>query len=215
LSGAEDEAREMLGTAREIDQRKYHAEAMVVLAKVLARQSARRVEAVRLYREAVSILSDQDESFSGTVNSCAWQMYLTHTDLDEAASLAKKAWEIDESNTHVLQTLAAILVRQNNWIEAIGYLRTWVQRVDKEYLRHQWAEDLLLFQDAVQFGRNNDLAELLTTEVWRPMQLALLMHANESDMGLIHLRDGMRNAVESLVQQLRGENVSNIYPEVD
>jgi tetratricopeptide (TPR) repeat protein len=210
LDGAEQDAREMVSLARQGDQIGDSCEALGMLGRLLLMREHHQ-EGLAMFREAVALIDDEDVSFSRIANSCAWQMYLTSVNLDEAADLARRAWQNDPANTNVLQTLAAILVRQDRWEEAAELTREWSGRADRQYLSSQWHNDLLLFQDALKHGHAEALAGMLNQNIWEPMRVAMVKAARE-DNDLSDVPERLREAVAALLTQLRGGDVPLAYP---
>ena len=197
LEGMEQEAREIVELSRQSDRPGDLAKALTQLGRALAKQK-RLGESTATFREALALMSEEDEEFPSVANSFAWNMYLAESELEAAASLAQRGWEKDKDNTMVLQTLAAILVRLDRWDEAAGLVREWASRVDHDYLGNQWHHDLFLFLDALKYGHAEVLAGMLDRDVWEPMRLALPMAARgENDLSAIPER--LRNAVASLL----------------
>ena len=213
LDGTEQEAREMLALARQSDRKDDRVEALEMLGH-LHKERQRREEAVATFREAAALVSDEDDQFTRLANSCAWEMYLADEDLDEAADLARRGYEKDRADTNILQTLTAILVRLDRWDEAAELVREWAGRVDEKYLGFQWHHDLLLFQDTLKRGHAEALAEMLDRDIWEPMRVALGKAARGDD-DLSDVPNRLRNAVATLLAQLRGQDVPLLYPTVE
>lgn len=167
--------------------------------------------AAATYREVIALLDEEDDNFTSTANSCAWQLYMACDNLDEAAKLAHRAWQKTPADTNILQTLAAILVRHNQWSEALVHIRDWVGRVDRTDLSSAWNQHVLLFRDALTHGQGENLAGILNGELWEPMRIALVK-SSRSDHDLSDVPTGLREAVTALLSQLRGENVPLVYP---
>ncbi len=213
LDGAEQEAREMVALAKGGDQKGDLGMALVRLGEVLKARGHGQ-EAIATYREAIALLDDLDEQFARVANSLAWQMYLAGVGLDEAADLARRGWHKDRADTNILQTLAAILVRQNHWDEAAELVREWVGRVDQQYVSSHWPDDLLLFKDALKHGHAAALARMLDRDVWEPMRVALEKAARGDD-DLSDVPERLQKAVATLLAQLRDEQVPLAYPEFE
>jgi hypothetical protein len=179
------------------------------LARILQRNE-KLMEAHQRLQEAIPLVAEDDDDFPSVANSLAWARYLLGVELDSAATLARRALNKANGDINIMQTLAAILVRQDNWDEATPLVRRWATMVEEKSVASGWPDFVLLFQDALQRGHGEAIAALLDRELWEPMRAALV-RATRSDSSA-DVPERLRDAVAALVTQLQGDKTQLLYP---
>lgn len=113
------------------------------------------------------------------MNNVAWRLYKGELVLDEAADLARLANRTNPEDDYALQTFLALLVRTQQWAEALPLLSTWAARIGKDHLEAGWNDFLYMFKDIVKNGYADEVAGILKDldrpEVWSERAAALLM----------------------------------------
>ena len=223
--------RRRLGTARGADARAVRLR----LARVLRWDLGQQREAVALYEQVrreeewnveaamgmASVANDCSEraalisralercghDAAGSLNQLAWVYYLRGVQLDDAATVAHRAYglaEDEELRAHAVHTWAAILVRGGEWEDARRAIGKWLDFMTPERARDHWSQDVALFRDAVRRGFGKALAALVegkTPErLWVPLAWAL--RSADSGQDPAGLRKEFRDLAIEFRQQL-------------
>ena len=223
--------RRRLETARGADARQVKLRLARVLRWDLGQQGA----AVALYEQVrgedegnveaamglASVVSDgkgKAELISGILERCgrdaaeglnhiAWVYYLRGVQLEEAAIVARRAYELADDDALLAaaaHTWAAILVRGGTWDEARRAVGEWLRLMTPERARARWSQDVALFRDAVRRGFSDDLAALVEVKtpdgLWVPLAWAL--RSAGSGRNFSGLKREFRNAAVEFRKQL-------------
>ncbi|HEV3339109.1 MAG TPA: hypothetical protein VG125_02095 [Pirellulales bacterium] len=126
-------------------------------------------------------------------NRLAWALYETAEDLPRAEFIARQAVALAPNEPAILQTLAAILIREDKWNEGISRLAEYL-RSETASLESSWEEDVLAFTDAVGLGHSNELLLALrpVAEQRNHRDLSLILHA------IAYIRDGDQYLLDTI-----------------
>ena len=158
-------------------------------------------EAIAQYREAFKLHPNQSSA-----NTFVWSLYKRNVRLEVAEEIGLIAFELDRSEIHMLQTMAAIFLRRGKWLSAVPLVEAWIKGIETDELKAKWYDFGLMFRDAVQIDRAAEMAELLVRTapndtVWSAVAEAL-RRAKDEDA-----RTPTKEASETvteLVRQLTG-----------
>ena len=130
-------------------------------------------EAESAYRRAVEITPSLDRAH----RDLAVLLFRQPHRLQEAKEHAQKAVELmPEESSHEL-TLAAILVRLEDWSGAEPHIRNYIEFGSEEYHAETWKATLILFREAASRGHASEalvlLDETATGHRWRPLREAM------------------------------------------
>jgi hypothetical protein len=161
-----------------------------IKATVLKLKLASSVDSASTYptlrtRELESIAAEaieEVEQFTGgsdtdlQLNDIAWQLYVGRIRLEKALEFAIRSTAVARHEANV-QTLAAIYVRIGKWEEAGPIISEYLRMADEVRFWSAWkSEDVILFRDAIQWGRGTDLAVIVEQggrESLKPLAVAL------------------------------------------
>ena len=173
------------------------------------------------FNEAIHILEElvtENPEVPNYANSLAWVLYREQVNLEHAESMARKANQIESSNTSFLQTLMAILIRRDKWPEAGQLFLKYVEMVSVDEIRSDWDEDIFAFADAVKKGRAKDLCAMLEShpeDVWRVIYYALKLADSGESFPNDSVPIPLRASVEKVARQIIDPPPHLIFPDVN
>ncbi len=188
------------------------AAVLVRLGMVLERLNL--TEEVRKVWQDVLVNTPDD---ADTLNSLAWNIYLTGENLDEAERLIRRSVSLAPDDQNALHTLAAILIRRGAWAEATPIFKTWFTQKSGEDFIQSWKDYRPQFSDAVKQGYGTQMAELMDGRndeaIW-PLMSAVLRALAEGRREFSELPEQLRDAAIKLCDQILSEEEKPVFPEV-
>lgn len=152
------------------------------------------------YRRLLALSPDDPQA----LNELAWN--LRQQEPVEAEKLARRAVEVEKDNRASQHTLADILLRRRNWIEAAPIIKQFLG--DESFISdaENWSHFVELFRLANSAGRAQESLELLRNagldERWRPLYAAIAAHAEGGRTALRRLAPEVRKPAEVLFDQI-------------
>jgi hypothetical protein len=145
---------------------------LALLAHFFARLG--RPEAETYAKRTCLAVADQD---ADTVNNVIWRLYLAGVLPGDVVELGRRAYANAPEHIFLCQTFIAVLVRTNQYEEALPHLRYWAATITPQHFTSSWPSFIDMFRDFIRGGRAIDVADILLTtsrtELWQDLALAL------------------------------------------
>ncbi len=149
-----------------------------------------------------------------TLNSIAWRMYTQDFGLSVANVAAQRAIKLSPDSSMIRHTLAAVLVRLDQWEQAEPHIAAWLDAQGDAVA--EWPQDIDLFRDALKFGRGSDLVDLISgadpSNDWGVLRSALKEAVHQSGRELPEPSGSRDRIVRAVLEQLRSDERVSDFP---